>query len=170
MDPHSEVTRALARLGIRFEAHPHAPVRNVHEARAAGLPFDPRVLTKTLVFRLPDRFVLAWVAALDRLDYAALARACRENRRRVRYASDDEVTSVLGWEPGGAAPLPPTAGVELVVDERVALMPVALCGGGRRDLTVELAPRELLARVAHVLAPLVAEPPLSDPRSSDSGR
>lgn len=154
----TDVTQFLDRAGVGFRAHAHTPVRNVYEAREAGLPFDSRLLTKTLVFRLPARWLLVWVRALDRIDYQALARAARENRRQIRFAADHEVKAVFGWEAGGAAPLPRAADVELVVDEAISRMRLVYCGGGRRDLTVELAPADLLARVPHTVAAVTRGP------------
>ena len=145
----SGVTRYLHTAGVDFRAHVHAPVRNVDEAIAAGLPFDPQRLTKTLVLRLPQRWLLVWLRALDKLDYRALALAAGANRRRIRFAEEDEVASVLGWEPGGAAPIPIIDGASLLVDDPVARMPVAFFGGGRRDLTIEVVPADFLARVPY---------------------
>jgi prolyl-tRNA editing enzyme YbaK/EbsC (Cys-tRNA(Pro) deacylase) len=155
----NDVARYLQAAGIPFRPHSHAPVRNAEEAVAAGLPFDPHLLTKTLVFRLPQRWLLVWMRALDRLDYGRLARAAGENRRKIRFAAEDEVASTLGWQPGGAAPLPLIEGSALLVDEPVTLLRTAFFGGGQRDLTIEVAPAEFLARVPHATAALSAADP-----------
>lgn len=152
----TNVTDYLHGVGIPFREYSHPPVHNAREAEQAGLPFEPALLTRTLVFRLPERWILVWTRALDRIDYKALSRAAREDRRRIRLASKAELSSVMGWEPGGAAPLPLADGVELIVDIAVPGMATTYIGGGRRDLTIGLDPQALLARVPHSMAPLTS--------------
>ena len=152
----SNVTEYLLRAGIPFREYSHVPVRNAREAEQAGLPFELALLTKTLVFRLPERWVLVWMRALDKIDYKALSRAAREDRRKIRLASENELSAAMGWESGGAAPLPLADSIELIVDDAVPGMATAYIGGGRRDLTIALDPQVLLARVPHSMAPLTS--------------
>ena len=145
---------ALRALGVTVREHLHQPVLNAAQSIAAGLPFDPALLLKTLVFRRPGGWALVAMRALDRLDYGALARAVGVGRDRLAMADDAALREVFGWEPGGAAPLALAPDALLLVDDAVFALPVAFFGGGRPDLTLEADPRECFARLAHRRVPL----------------
>jgi prolyl-tRNA editing enzyme YbaK/EbsC (Cys-tRNA(Pro) deacylase) len=134
--------------------HRHAPVHNAREAAEAGLEFDQALLIKTLVYAAADGWLLVAMRALDRLDHGALARAAGIDRRKLRFATDEDLERSFGWQAGGAAPVPVIEGVRLIVDQAVLELPLVFFGSGRRDLTIEAQPGALFGGASYTVAAL----------------
>ena len=141
---HDQLRRLLSERDADFVIHEHEPVRTVEDSRAS-LPFDVGRYLKTLAFRAgDDRWLLAALRGLDRLDYRRLAGAAGVPRAAIRAATPAEVESLLGCEPGAVCPVPLRDAVELLVDEDAAAMDRVFTGACRGDRTLEIAMADLL--------------------------
>ncbi len=62
--------------------------------------------------------------------------------QKARMVPWDEVTAVIGHEPGGVCPFAPAEGVRVFLDESLKRFELVHAAGGRPDATVRLAPSE----------------------------
>ena len=134
---------------------PGVPMPTVLAAAAAiGVP-ETRIL-KTLLFTADDgAHVIAIANGVRRVSRALLAQA--SGLTRPRAASPETVFAVTGYPAGGVAPLGLPKGLPVVVDERVAMLPLAYGGGGREDLLLRLDPADLIRLNHAVVARIVIE-------------
>jgi len=63
---------------------------------------------------------------------------------RPRPATPDVVLDVTGYPAGGVAPLGLPDGLPVIVDVKVAALPVAFGGGGQDDILLRLRPAEII--------------------------
>ena len=106
---------------------------------------SPSMATGTLAFRCAGgHLVLAALRGGDRLDYARLAAGLGVRRSDLTAADLTEV----GFLPGGVGPVAPKPGPRVALDSAVLTLPVAYCGAGRPDRTLEIAPADLARVVA----------------------
>jgi Cys-tRNA(Pro)/Cys-tRNA(Cys) deacylase len=147
------ITRFLRQHEIAHELHHHPGLTAAADITAAAPPFPRAQWVKTLVFESPAGLVLAALPALARLDYAALAAASGVRRADLGKAGPQALAG-LDVTPGGAGPFPLAPGSRLIMDGKVPILPVIYVGGGRPDLTVEIAPKTLLAHVKAAIAPI----------------
>jgi len=147
--PTPTVHTLLAAAGVEYRLHAHRPAVSFADA-LEYLSFDPRFAVKALAFRLPDGgYALVGLRGADRADYKAIADALGIRRADLRLAEAADVERDLGVEPGGVAPLP-FAGATVLLDRRVVDLEIAYCGAGRSDMTLEIAPGDLMRLGAQV--------------------
>ncbi len=147
----------LRDAGIDFRVHEHPPVATVAEILEA-LPFPADEHVKTLAFDTGNGIALAALRGGDRLQFGKLARALGVGRDRLTPLTPNRVREELGLEPGGVCPLVARDDVVVLVDCRVLVLPRAFCGSGRNDVTLELAPADLVAASRATVADIAAEP------------
>ena len=93
----------LAALGISFESHEHVAVFTVAESRAIDRDI-PGAHTKNLFLKdAAGDFWLVTVPAEARVDLKALPDAI--GCKRVSFAKPEDMTRLLGIEPGSVTPL-----------------------------------------------------------------
>ena len=148
-----KVEALLTEAGATFKLHPHPKLVTFEDAKAA-LPFDPAVMVKALVFRLPDaRYAIVAMRAADRADYKRIADALSLRRADLRAATAGEVTEGLHMQPGGIVALP-VNGALVLFDRGVEALGTIYCGTGSNELTLEIAAADLIraggGRVADV--------------------
>jgi Cys-tRNA(Pro)/Cys-tRNA(Cys) deacylase len=137
-----EVERVLTEQGVTFKVHHHAPSVSFEDAKAL-LPFDPALMVKGLAFRLPDgRSAIVAMRAADRADYKKIADALGIRRADLRMATADELSTDLGMQVGGVAPLP-VNGAIVLLDRGVLDLNEIICGTGRSDSSLEISRTEL---------------------------
>jgi len=104
------------------------------------------------------RCVAAIVAGDDRLDRRKVAGAVGAGA--LRFAKADEVLAATGYPPGGVAPFGFAGAVTVVLDAGLASEPEreVVAGGGRPELLLRLAVRDLVRAAQAIVAPIVLEP------------
>jgi Cys-tRNA(Pro)/Cys-tRNA(Cys) deacylase len=142
-------TLLLQREGVphvvhSYELDPDAPSYGLAAAAALGL--EPERMLKTLlaevVFAQGPRLVCAVVAVAGSLDLKALAAAVGGKRGEMADPVAAERSS--GYVVGGISPLGQRTRLPTVVDETAELYDTVVVSGGRRGLSVELAPADLV--------------------------
>lgn len=157
--------RALERAGVGHEvlgfAMP-APTRAARgaaagygEEAAAALGLDPAVVFKTLMVRCPDGALAAAVVPVSgALDLRAAASAL--GVKKVAMADPAEAERRTGYVVGGISPIGQRHPAPTVVDASATDLPRVYVSGGQRGLEVGLAPADLVAVTAAVVAPIAA--------------
>jgi Cys-tRNA(Pro)/Cys-tRNA(Cys) deacylase len=155
-------TALLAREGVPHVVHSYdstvvAPdARTYGEGAAAALGVEPERMLKTLLAVLegPDgaRLACAVVPVAGELDLKALAAALGGKRAVMAEPAVAERSS--GYVVGGISPLGQRTALPTAVDETVELFDTVLVSAGRRGLSVELAPADLVRLTGAVVADL----------------
>ncbi|SBN43888.1 aminoacyl-tRNA deacylase [Propionibacterium freudenreichii] len=145
-------TVALARTGLPHTLHPyvHDPrSRYFGEEAAAALHVDPARVFKTLVVELtsgPEPLVTAVIPADNHLDLKQIAALSKAKR-------------VTGFVRGGISPLGQKRQTPVIIDQSAAAAPTIFVSGGRRGLSVEMAPDDLV-RATHGRLGTISRPGL----------
>ena len=143
VEAYEAILQRLDRSGVHYRIHTHERVVTVDES-ATHLRFDPRLFLKTLAFAAEDQqLALVGLRGADRLNYRALAAALNVRRAGIRRASLLELAA-CGFEAGGVAPFKLADNVRVLIDSRALDLPLVLCGVGRSDRALEIAPADLL--------------------------
>jgi Cys-tRNA(Pro)/Cys-tRNA(Cys) deacylase len=153
-------TLLLAREAVRHVVHAYVvdpAARSYGEAAAAALGIEPERILKTLLAEVafpdgPARLVCGVVPVSGALDLKALAAAV--GGRRGVMAEPAAAERSTGYVVGGISPLGQRTRLPTVVDETAQLYDTVFVSAGRRGLSVELAPAELLRLTGAVLADL----------------
>ena len=122
------------------------------EAAAAALGVEPERMLKTLLATVDGRLACGVVPVSGTLDLKALAGAL--GGKRAAMAEPAEAERATGYVVGGISPLGQRTRLPTAVDETVELWDTVLVSAGRRGLSVELAPADLLRLTGAVVADL----------------
>jgi Cys-tRNA(Pro)/Cys-tRNA(Cys) deacylase len=138
-------TLLLEREGVphtvhAYEVDPNAP--SYGQAAAAALGVDPERMLKTLLAVVDGRLVCGVVPVAGTLDLKALAGAVGGKRGVMAEPAVAERST--GYVVGGISPLGQRTRLPTVVDETAELWDTVVVSAGRRGLSVELAPADLL--------------------------
>jgi Cys-tRNA(Pro)/Cys-tRNA(Cys) deacylase len=112
------------------------------EAVAAALGVEPERMLKTLLAEVDGRLVCAVVPVSMTLDLKGLAGAVGGKRGTMAPAPVAERSS--GYVVGGISPLGQRTRLPTVLDETAELFDAVVVSAGRRGLSVELAPADLV--------------------------
>jgi len=146
-------TLLLAREGVPHTLHPYEPEAHVSsygEAGAIALGVDPAQMFKTLLADLDGRLVCAVVPVSGSLDLKALATALGGKKATMAQPAAAERSS--GYVVGGISPLGQKSRLRTVVDATASSYDSVHVSGGRRGLSVELAPTDLIRLTGAVVA------------------
>ena len=143
----------LVREGVAHEVHtyvvaPDAP--SYGEAAAAALGIAAERMFKTLMVVVDGALGCAVVPSSTSLDLKACATALGGKRGAMAEPAAAERST--GYVVGGISPLGQRSRVPTVVDETVELHDTVYVSAGRRGLSVELAPADLLRVLGAVVA------------------
>ncbi|HVM28292.1 MAG TPA: Cys-tRNA(Pro) deacylase [Mycobacteriales bacterium] len=147
-----------ATLLLAREAVPHrvltyavpADVDSYGEAAAAALGVEPERMLKTLLASVDGRLACAVVPVAGSLDLKAFAAALGGKRAVMAEPAAAERSS--GYVVGGISPLGQRTPLPTAVDETAGLFDAVVVSGGRRGLSVELAPAALVRLTCAVVA------------------
>ncbi len=132
------------------EVHAYEPGPGAYgTSGAAALGVDPDRMLKTLLADLDGELVCAVVPVSGSLDLKALAGVLGGKRAAMAEPARAERSS--GYVVGGISPLGQRTGLRTVVDETAELHDTVHVSGGRRGLSVELAPADLVRLTAAVV-------------------
>lgn len=120
------------------------------QAVAAALGVEPERMLKTLLAEVDGRLVCGVVPVGGSLDLKALAAALGGKRATMAGPAAAERSS--GYVVGGISPLGQRTRLPTAVDESAELHETVLVSGGRRGLSVELDPADLLRLTGAVVA------------------
>lgn len=143
----------LQRLDIWYRFLPK--IETVHTAdasEATGIPLHR--ITKNLVSTTDTgEHVLLVIPGDKRVDLKNAAEAL--GVKNVRLMPFGEAHTVSGYPPGGTPTIGLKEKVRTVIDTDVAEMDTFYCGGGSRDLLLELRPDEVI-RASNALVASIA--------------
>jgi Cys-tRNA(Pro)/Cys-tRNA(Cys) deacylase len=146
-------TLLLVREGVPHQVHSYEvdpSASSYGEAAAAALGVEPDRLLKTLLAQVEGRLVCAVVPTSGQLDLKALAAAV--GGKRAGMAEPAVAERSTGYVVGGISPLGQRTRVQTVVDEAAGLFDTVFVSGGRRGLSLELAPADLVRLTGAVVA------------------
>jgi Cys-tRNA(Pro)/Cys-tRNA(Cys) deacylase len=146
-------TLLLAKEGVPHTLHPYVPdehTASYGEAGAVALGVDPARMLKTLLADLDGRLVCAVVPVAGSLDLKALAAALGGKKAAMAEPAAAERSS--GYVVGGISPLGQKTRLRTAVDASALAFETVHVSGGRRGLSVELAPADLVRLTAAVVA------------------
>lgn len=133
--------------------HPYEPGPGAYgTAGAAALGVDPERMLKTLVVDLDGDLVCAVVPVAGSLDLRALAQAL--GGRRAAMADPARAERSSGMVVGGISPLGQKRRLRTAVHAAAELHDTVHVSAGRRGLSLELAPGDLVRLTRAVLADL----------------
>ena len=141
----------LEGAGVEFELVEHESAMTAGaEARAAGFPADE--VAKTVVLGDGVQYVIAAVAASDRLDLHKL-RDLLGATRRLRLATEDEIADEFPTlEVGAVPPFGPMVPAAEVVDRALLEHERVLCPAGDHSHSVLVDPRDIVRVTAATVA------------------
>ena len=146
-------TQLLDGEGVTHTVHAYQAGPGAYgQAGAAALGVDPGRMLKTLLAELDGRLVCAVVPVAGTLDLKALAVALGGKRAVLADPATAERSS--GYVVGGISPLGQRTVLPTAVDESAQLYDTVYVSAGRRGLSVELAPGDLVRLTAAVVTPL----------------
>jgi Cys-tRNA(Pro)/Cys-tRNA(Cys) deacylase len=151
-------TLLLEREGVPHTVHAYeldAHAGSYGEAAARALGVEPERMLKTLLASVAfssgsDRLVCGVVPVAGSLDLKALAGAVGGKRGAMAEPAIAERST--GYVVGGISPLGQRTPLPTVVDESAELWDTVLVSAGRRGLSVELAPADLVRLTGAVVA------------------
>lgn len=150
---------ALTRAGTPHTVHTydHDPSTTagygLEAATALGL--DPDQVFKTLMAEVDGMLTVAVVPVTTRLDLKALANAV--GGKRATMAEQATAERATGYVVGGISPLGQKTPHPTVIDETAELFDTVYVSGGRRGLDIGLAPSDLIALTAAVVADIARD-------------
>ncbi len=146
-------TVLLERAGVPHVLHAYEAGPGAYgPAGAAALGVDPDRMLKTLLAELDGRLVCAVVPVSGSLDLKALASVL--GGRRAVMADPAVAERSSGYVVGGISPLGQRTSLPTAVDETAELHETVHVSAGRRGLSVELAPADLVRLTAAVVGDL----------------
>jgi Cys-tRNA(Pro)/Cys-tRNA(Cys) deacylase len=146
----------LEGVGVEFELVEHVPVETATaEARTVGHAVDQTA--KTIVLHDGNAYVIAAVAAADRLDLRKL-RDLLGASRQLRLASEAEIARDFpSLEVGAVPPFGPMVPAAEVIDSALAAQARILCPAGDHRHSVLVDPREVVRVTSAMVADIREE-------------
>jgi Cys-tRNA(Pro)/Cys-tRNA(Cys) deacylase len=151
-------TVALAAAGIHFTPHAYehdAANSNFGLEAASALGLDPEQVFKTLLTDVDGVLTVAIVPVTGKLDLKALAAAV--GGKKAEMADPRVAERKTGYVVGGISPIGQKNRHTTVLDETAELFDTIYVSGGRRGFDIELAPTDLLAVTAGIIAAIARD-------------
>jgi Cys-tRNA(Pro)/Cys-tRNA(Cys) deacylase len=133
-----------------LEGTADAHAKSYGQAAAAALGVEPERMLKTLLATVDGTLVCGVVPVAGTLDLKALAGAV--GGKRGVMADPAVAERSTGYVVGGISPLGQRTRLPTVVDETAGLWDTVVVSAGRRGLSVELAPDDLVRLTSAVVA------------------
>jgi Cys-tRNA(Pro)/Cys-tRNA(Cys) deacylase len=147
------IVLAQAKVPHSLHEYTHDPrVRGFGEESAAALGLEPDQVLKTLIAVVDGDPTVAMVPVSGQLDLKSLAMAA--GGRRADLAPTALAERTTGYVLGGISPIGQKRVLPMYLEEQAILFEVVYVSGGRRGLSVGLAPDDLLAITGARLAPI----------------
>ncbi|MFM2486243.1 Cys-tRNA(Pro) deacylase [Celerinatantimonas yamalensis] len=152
---------ALKRAKIDYQLHHYehdAQSTSFGEEAASKLAIEPSAMYKTLIAcdeHNPKQMVVAVVPVAGHLDLKKLAKAA--GMKKMKMADPSQAEKTTGYIKGGISPLGQKKSLPTFVDSSAADRCEIFVSGGKRGLTLQLAPRPLVALVRGQFAPIASD-------------
>jgi Cys-tRNA(Pro) deacylase len=111
---------------------------------ALALGVDSQRIIKSLLFVADQLPVLVITAGTARVDRRKLAHHLGMNRKRIKFASTDQVLEMAGYAVGGMPPFGHRRPLRTLVDAAVTGLTAVYGGGGAVDAMMRLSTLELM--------------------------
>ena len=147
---------AAADLGLDIEVRTFPEGTRTAEDAARAVGCDVAQIVKSLVFRIDDEVVLAFVSGSNRLDEAKLAGLAGVAPTAVGRADADAVRAATSYAVGGVAPFGHPAPLRTWVDLDLLDHDVVWAAAGTPTHVFSVAPAALVAATGAVPADLAA--------------
>lgn len=148
----------LQHAGIPFTIHEyhHDPrARAFGEESVAALGLDADQVFKTLIALVDGEPTVGIVPVSGHLDLKALANAA--SGRRAEMAPVVLAERLTGYVVGGISPIGLKRALPAYLDEQAILFDVVYVSGGRRGLSIGLAPGHLMQAAGAVMAAIARD-------------
>lgn len=157
MSKSTRATTALTKAGIAFTLHDYdydPDADSIGLAAAAALGEDPGRVLKTLMALVDGKPVCAVVPSDREVSMKKLAAAF--DGRSASMLKPAEAERITGYKVGGISPFGQMRPVRVVIEESALAHDLVYLNGGQRGLQVRLGPREVVALLKALVAPVVA--------------
>jgi Cys-tRNA(Pro)/Cys-tRNA(Cys) deacylase len=153
----TRATKALEQAGVAFTVHtydydPDADSVGLQAAEALGEA--PGRVLKTLMTLVDGKAACVIVPSDREVSMKKLAAAFGGKSAAMMKPADAE--RMTGYKVGGISPFGQMRAVRTAVEEQAMAHDAVYMNGGQRGLQVRLAPRDAVAAINAVVAPLVA--------------
>ncbi|MCQ4631586.1 Cys-tRNA(Pro) deacylase [Shinella sp. CPCC 100929] len=157
MSKTTRATQALAKSGTPFTVHtydydPTADRVGIQAAEALGE--DPSRVLKTLMAEVDGKPVCVIVPSDCEVSMKKLAAAFKGKSANMMKPADAE--RLTGFVVGGISPFGQKKQVPTAMEEAALVHEAVYINGGQRGLQVRLAPRDALAALKAISAPVIA--------------
>jgi Cys-tRNA(Pro)/Cys-tRNA(Cys) deacylase len=153
----TRATTALTRAGVAFTLHDYdydADADSIGLAAAAALGEDPGRVLKTLMALVDGKPACVVVPSDREVSMKKLAAAF--GGRSASMMKPAEAERITGYKVGGISPFGQMRRVRVVIEETAVAHDLVYLNGGQRGLQLRLGPREVVALLKAVVAPVVA--------------
>lgn len=157
MSKTTRATQALAKAGVSFTVHiydydPNADRVGIQAAEALGE--DPARVLKTLMAEVDGKPVCVIVPSDQEVSMKKLASAFKGKSANMMKPADAE--RLTGFVVGGISPFGQKKPVPTAIEEAALAHDQVYMNGGQRGLQVRLAPRDVMAALKAIAAPVIA--------------
>ena len=157
MSKTTRATQALAKAGVAFTVHtyeydPGADRVGIQAAEALGE--DPSRVLKTLMAEVDGKPVCVIVPSDREVSMKKLASAFKGKSANMMKPADAE--RLTGFVVGGISPFGQKKQVPTAIEEAALAHEAVYRNGGQRGLQVRLAPRDVVAALKAIAAPVIA--------------
>ena len=156
----SKATRAttmLVKAGIAFTIHEYdydPDADSIGLQAAAAIGEDPSRVLKTLMALVDGKPACVIVPSDHEVSMKRLAAAF--GGKSAQMMKPAEAERVTGYKVGGISPFGQMRPVRTAIEEQAVVHDLVYMNGGQRGLQVRLAPRDAVAVLKAVVAPVVA--------------
>jgi Cys-tRNA(Pro)/Cys-tRNA(Cys) deacylase len=157
MSKTTRATQALAKAGVSFTLHiydydPNADRVGLQAAEAIGE--HPSRVLKTLMAEVDGKPVCVIVPSDREVSMKKLASAFKGKSAAMMKPADAE--RLTGFVVGGISPFGQKKQVPTAIEEEALAHEAVYINGGQRGLQVRLAPRDAMAALKAIAAPVIA--------------
>ncbi len=153
----TRATAALTKAGIAFTIHAYdydPDAESIGLQAAAALNEDPSRVLKTLMALVDGKPACVIVPSDREVSMKRLAAAF--GGKAAAMMKPAEAERVTGYKVGGISPFGQMRPVRAVIEDAALAHDLVFINGGQRGLQVRLSPRDALAVLGAVAAPVVA--------------
>lgn len=157
MSKATRATVALGKAGIAFTVHTYdydPDADSIGLQAAAALGEDPARVLKTLMALVDGKPACVILPSDREVSMKRLAAAF--GGKAAQMMKPAEAERIAGYKVGGISPFGQMRQVRTVIEEAALSQDLVYMNGGQRGLQVRLAPRDAVAVLKAIVAPVVA--------------
>lgn len=157
MSKATRATVALAKAGIAFTVHTYdydPEADSIGLQAAAALGEDPARVLKTLMALVDGKPACVILPSDREVSMKRLAAAF--GGKAAQMMKPAEAERIAGYKVGGISPFGQMRPVRTVIEQAALAHALVYMNGGQRGLQVRLAPRDAVAVLGAIVAPIVA--------------